>query len=364
MKKKKRVQLNNKKSSKLEFSLKLVLNVLLISILLLGSIYLFIMSITIDIENKYLLLSYTEESKVTYDVSLKQNPYYPTPTLGMNQQYPSALVDKVNIKFNYKFLTSENTNYKYRYFTTATLIANNKTTNLNAQNNNLLTKTYQLENEIAGEEKSSKEFIVDKNYTIDYNYFNSYIYNYKNAYSLNLESYIKVTMHVEVIDTYNDNVINTTKTMDVDIPLLTNPFGITINNPENISKDIYRKTNEVTSNTFFIVVSGIMFGTGLLLAFQEFRKVIKSDSIQSKYINRLHKIMTANSEVIVKIKNKINLKNHNIIEVESIEALLDAQNELRIPITYFETKRNKEGYFVIVNGKEAWQYILKAEDDK
>ena len=212
--------------------------------------------------------------------------------------------------------------------------------------------------------KSAKEYILDKIYTIDYNYFNTYINNYKTTYSLNLDSYIKVTMYVEVIDTYKDNVINTTKTMDVNIPLLTNPFGISVNNPENISKDIYRKTNEVTSNTFFIILSGIMFGTGLLLAFQEFGKVIKSDSIQSKYINKLHKIMSTNSEVIVKIKNKLNLKNHNIIEVESIEALLDAQNELRIPITYFETKRNKEGYFVIVNGKEAWQYILKAEDDK
>ena len=58
------------------------------------------------------------------------------------------------------------------------------------------------------------------------------------------------------------------------------------------------------------------------------------------------------------------LKNSNIIEVESINALLDAQNELRIPIAYFETKKNKEGCFVIVNGKEAWQYIFKIEDEK
>ena len=29
-----------------------------------------------------------------------------------------------------------------------------------------------------------------------------------------------------------------------------------------------------------------------------------------------------------------------------------------------QTKKNKEGCFVIVNGKEAWQYIFKIEDEK
>lgn len=364
MKKKKRVNKRNKTKSRLEINFKLILNILLISILLLGSSYMFVMASAIDVENKDLLISYTEESDVSYLVTLKQNPYYQTTTLGMNQQYPSALIDKINIKMNYKFLTSEESNYKYRYFATTTLIADNKTNNLNSENNNLLTKTYQLENEITGSENNSKEYNLEREYSIDYNYFNTYIINYKNSYNLSLDSYIKVVMYVELIDTYQDNVINTTKTMEVKIPLLTNPFGITINNPENISKDIYQETNDVTSNTFFIIFAGIMFVAGLLLAIQEFKKVIKSDNEQSKYIHKLNKIMIANSEVIVKVTNKINLKNNNIIEVESIEALLDAQNELRIPIAYFETKRNKEGCFVIVNGKEAWRYILKIEDGK
>ena len=107
-----------------------------------------------------------------------------------------------------------------------------------------------------------------------------------------------------------------------------------------------------------------MLITSILLFIQELKKVMKYDKEQSKYLTELNKILLPNSEVIVKVKNKINLKNSNIIEVESINALLDAQNELRIPIAYFETKKNKEGCFVIVNGKEAWQYIFKIEDEK
>lgn len=366
MKKNKKVINKNKdmSKSKLEINTKLVINVLLITILLLGSIYLFMLSNDINIEDKKILNSYTEESDIKYSVSLKPNPYYPTTTLGMNQQYPSTLVDDINIKINYKFTTREESNYKYRYFATATLIANNKTNNINNENNNLLTKTYQLENEINGKQENTKEYSLEKTYTFDYDYYNQYIMNYKSTYNLNLDSYIKVTLYVEMINKYQDSTINSTRTMEVKIPLLTNPVGISINNPENISKSIYEQSNSITNSTFFTIFAGVMFIAGILLAIQEFKKVIKSDKEQSKYINKLNKIMAANSEVIVKITNKINLKNNNIIEVESIEALLDAQNELRIPIAYFETKRNKEGCFVIVNGKEAWRYILKTEDEK
>lgn len=364
MKKNKKVKKQIKSKSKLELNTRMFINILLISLLLLGSVYTFVMANAIDVENKELLISYTSETDVDYSVSLKQNPYYPTSTLGMNQQYPAALVDKINIKMDYRFITSENTSYKYRYFATATLIANNKNNNINKTNNNLLTKTYQLENTINGENENTKEFILNKEYKIDYNYFNNYITNYKNAYALSLDSYIKVTMYVELIDNYNDEVINATKTMEVNIPLLTNPFSITVVNPENTSKSLYSETNDVTSSIFFNAVASVMLITGIILAIQEFKKVIKSDREQSKYINKLNKIISANSEVIVKVKNKINLKDHNIIEVETIETLLDAQNELRIPIAYFELKRNKEGCFVIVNGKEAWRYILRVEDDK
>ena len=191
MEKKKRIKRRNISTPKLEINFKLILNILLISLLLLGAVYIFVMANTIDVEQKELLISYTEKSDVNYTVSLKENPYYSTQILGMNQQYPSALVDKIHIKMNYKLLTTEESDSKYRYFATATLIANNKVNTLNNQNNNLLTKTYQLENEITGIEPSSKEYNLEKEYTIDYDYFNTYITNYRNTYNLSLDSYIK-----------------------------------------------------------------------------------------------------------------------------------------------------------------------------
>lgn len=353
-----------KNKSKLDIRFKLIINGIIIVILFFGSIFLFTVANNINVESKKEIISYEEKSDISYTISIKPNQFYQTTTLGMNQYYPSAIIDKINIKFKYKFNTSKESNYSYRYFTTATLIANNSNADIATDNINLLNKTYQLENEIKGQEQNKKEFDLEKNYVIDYNYYNSFISAYKNTYDLSIDTYLKVKMYVEVIDNYQEVVINNTKMMEVNIPLLTNPVGINITNPDDVSHTLYQDISKKTSSKFFNILALIMLISSILLFIQEFKKVLKSDREQSKYIKELNKIIIPNSEIIIRVKNKINLKSSNIIEVETIEALLDAQNELRIPIAYFETKRNKEGCFVIVNGKEAWRYVLKVEDEK
>lgn len=357
-----RKKTNNR--TKLDIHAKLIINIIIIVILFFGSISLFMMSCNIDVKDKNVLMTYEEESNITYNVLLKNNPFYPTASLGMNQQYPASLINKINIKYKYDFKTSEKGNYTYRYFTTATIVINKKNDTSSQNSNLLLNKTYQLENEISGKEQNKDKFSIEKTYSINYSDYNNFVTAYKNTYNLSVDSYLKVTMYVEITDTYQDNSVIQNKTMELQIPLAVNTVAITINNQVDKNGVIEKDTNVIESNYFFIVLALIMLILSVLLFIQELKKVLKSDKKQSKYINELNKIISSNSEVIVKVKNKINLKDNNIIEVESMNELLDAQNELRIPIAYFETKRNEEGCFVIVNGKEAWRYILKVKDNK
>ena len=348
---------------KLEIQGKMVFNIIMISILFIGSIFMFIMAASINFQSHKLLITYVEESNVKYNVSLRPNAFYSTKTLDMNQQYPALAIDKINIEYEYKFNASQKGDYRYRYFTTATLVATNKS-NIVGDSDVIFTKPYQLENQITGSQTESDSYYLKKDYAIDYATYNNFINSYKNSYGLSVDAMLKVSMYVEVIDNYNGTIINTSKKMDVNIPLISNPVKITINNPANESKSIYDENASTGVSAFFIIFALIMLVSSILLFIQEIRKVLKSERAQSRYINKLNKIISANADVIVKVKNKIDLKDHKIIEVESINALLDAQNELRIPIAYFETKSNREGYFVIINGKEVWRYVFKVEEDK
>lgn len=352
---------SQKVKTKLDINAKLLINVIFISILFFGSIFLFSMATNINVEEKNINYTFEDKSEVTYEVLIKPNQFYSTNVLEMDQLYPSNIIDKINIKYKYNFETDKPTNYTYRYFTTATLLINGKA---NQKNNQLLKNTYQLESNVLGAEISKNNYNLEKDYVIDYNYYNNIVNNYKTTFNLDVDANLKVSMYIQIIDKYKKSTINESKNIDVIIPLNSNPVEITRNIPEAANIAIVKEINSITNSKFFIIVATIMLITSILLFIQEFKKVMKHDKEQSKYLTELNKILLPNSEVIVKVKNKINLKNSNVIEVESINALLDAQNELRIPIAYFETKKNKEGCFVIVNGKEAWQYIFKIEDDK
>lgn len=362
-KKKKKIDIDNAMKTQLDIKGRMLINGIIIVVLFVGSIFMYLIASNVRVENRKAIISYGEKSSISYNVNIKPNNFYPTTVLGMNQQYPANAIDKIKVNYKYTFNTNEKGNYRYRYFATATVIANNRDA-INGENPLLLNRSFQLENPTTGVQNENDKYEVEKEYLIDYATYNNFVNKYKNNYGLTINATLKVTFYVEVIDEYKDAVINRTRNMDVNIPLASNPIFITITNPQDMSETIYDEDSSTISSTILIAFATIMLVVGVLLLFQEVHKVVKSEKAQSRFISYINKIISANSEVIIKVKNKINLQGHNIIEVESIEQLLDAQNELHIPIAYFEVKKNREGHFVIVNGKEAWRYIYRVEEDK
>lgn len=362
-KKKKKIDIDNAMKTQLDIKGRMLINGIIIVVLFVGSIFMYFIASNVRVENRQAIISYGEKSSISYSVNIKPDNFYPTTVLGMNQQYPANAIDKIKVNYKYTFNTNEKGNYRYRYFATATVIANNRDA-VNGENPLLLNRSFQLENPTAGVQNENDKYEVEKEYLIDYATYNNFVNKYKNNYGLTINATLKITFYVEVIDEYKDAVINRTRNMDVNIPLASNPIFITITNPQDMSETIYDEDSSTISSTILIVFATIMLVVGVLLLFQEVHKVVKSEKAQSRFISYINKIISANSEVIIKVKNKINLQGHNIIEVESIEQLLDAQNELHIPIAYFEVKKNREGHFVIVNGKEAWRYIYRVEEDK
>ncbi len=347
--------------TKLDIHASLIINGIIIAVLFFSSIYLFVMASQIDTKNKKLVLAYNDQSDIAYEVILKPNPYYGTPTLGMNQQYPTALIDNIRINYKYNFNASNLVDYTYRYHVVATLEAKNKMDKSN--NNRLFYKEYVIANEIIGNQEDSTTYTLNKDFFIDYDIYNNLIVKYKNQFNLNVEASLKVTMYIDLVGKYQNEVIKRQRNMEVTIPLITNPISITSNKGEDLQTAIYDEENAIQKNNYYLIFAVIMGLTSILLLIQELRKVWKSDQEQSKYLKQLNRLIAPNAEVIVKVKNKIDLKQRNIIDVESMSELLDAQSELRIPIAYYETKENKEGYFVIVNGQEIWRYIFKVKDD-
>ena len=71
---------NNKQKTKLDIHGKLVFNGILIALLFFGAIFMLSIANNIDIENKNVLMTYEDNSEVTYLVTTKQNNFYQTST--------------------------------------------------------------------------------------------------------------------------------------------------------------------------------------------------------------------------------------------------------------------------------------------
>ena len=61
-------------------------------------------------------------------------------------------------------------------------------------------------------------------------------------------------------------------------------------------------------------------------------------------------------EKIDKMQNEID--NLNVIEVKNFDQLLDIEEEIRMPILFYETIPDEQGEFIIVCDNMAYRYVI------
>lgn len=84
-------------------------------------------------------------------------------------------------------------------------------------------------------------------------------------------------------------------------------------------------------------------------------------SIEKEYERKTHKILKTYNSILVKCKNIPLLSDKNIIMVETIEGMVNAQIEIRKPILYFQEEGSIS--FLLLDGTETYVYIIKMQEE-
>lgn len=84
-------------------------------------------------------------------------------------------------------------------------------------------------------------------------------------------------------------------------------------------------------------------------------------NLNNKYVSKLKQIFRTYDSVLVESKSVPSIKDKNVILVNSIEDLIDAQIELRKPIYYF--KQSSTCSFTLFDQDQALIYILKEDEN-
>ena len=201
---------------------------------------------------------------------------------------------------------------------------------------------------------------VKLNYDKYYDEYNAFKSENPFGTSAKLEVIMSVTNHGRYPGV---NQIKFDSSEKLTIPISYNSFYI--EDSVNIKKD-KQTVSQIANNKkekMLHVSHGIMFwviavvlGINFLITYNN---NVKKENI---FDRKVKKILSAYDSVIVRIEKVPVLKDMNVVEVSTMDELIDAQNEMRLPINFIEDKKRKVARFFIIKNNVVWIYALREGD--
>lgn len=323
------------------------------------SIFIIIDSININFKNNNSII-YKKNNNIDYKVYLKENDYFEEDYLEKDGQYISSIINNIKVNMKYSFQASNKFNYTYKYKIVGQLVVNhNQDDKLESQ---IFSKDYIFNDEKVISHNDSNEFDINEVFDINYQEFDQYIKVFKSNYALSVSALLKVKMYIE-IEGYSDNVTNgyhDSDILELDIPIAEPTIELSTANTEVDNQGIINGLKQGVIKNRVTFTFGIIFLViSLLVLISEIYDIYFHSYHQNSFIRTVNKILKMYDNVIVNSKTPLNLDNMKIINVSSFEELLDAEEELRIPIIYNEIEYNKKVTFTIINNDQAWVYTYE-----
>ena len=310
---------------------------------------------------KFNNVSYKSETKPSYKVYLFDNDYFDVPYLEEGRTYISSLINYIDIDFSNVTNFDTNVSGKYIYYINATVSADKG-------NSSYWSKTYTLSDMVTGEYSDTNEFKIDTNVKIDYQKYNDLLAEFKKEYGLTADGNLKVELKIESVTNTDilENDIQLSAVSEVNIPLTQQVIDLSIDASNNtisntVTDEYYDNDLSSFNKLVFIVMCALDICLLCMLIFVIYMLVHSN----SKYTKTLNKILSSYDSIIVNVNELPNLGDMSIIEVNDFTELIDAHNEVRMPINFYEELKNRKSVFVLVSSNNmAWIYKLYNEEIK
>ena len=331
----------------------LITSISLTTLLLFISTVLLYRSYNPSVRNKNLLVSYNSEDSISYKVKTNDNQFYLDDQLDMDKEYISSIIDKINFNVSYKFESSKTLNYEYNYSIIATLISNY---NVDNSNKEIWKKEFIIvpETNMLVEEDNFIE--INKDFEIEYQTFNDIMKAFKNEFSLDVDAYLNIDFNINLkSDSLENNSIIENNNINIQIPLLSNTTSIKYIKDGIKNNSIWTTVKDMESTS---IIVKIIYGLVAILSFiLDSLLLMKVYSITKKdrFYYESNKILKSYSDVLVKVNEMpgyLELKN---INVSNFEDMIDVNDELHLPILYFE-EENRITFFIM---SDSHYYVYK-----
>ncbi len=316
------------------------------------SIVIFLISIVVILNNSNkpeapIIEASNQDSKIDYRVKIFKNDFIKTEYMEKDKTYITDLVDDIEVNYNYKLTNSKKFDSNYKYNITYRIAVKH-----NSTGKELWTEEEKL--------IDNKDIIPNKNTIeiqdsaiVNYDALNDKVKQFKLDYNIPIDATLEINLNV--IDNNTNKIIAYT---GLATNLNTEIIDINKNEQSNIQAEI--KTESKQKTPIIVIIAIIVSIISILYTAYEIYNTIRYNlSRKSYYEKAINKILKNYGDIVAELVNPVDLSKLNVIDVKNFDQMLDVEEELRIPIMFYETEKNVSGEFVIVTNEIAYRYVLK-----
>lgn len=300
----------------------------------------------------------SQKNNINYYVSLFDNSFMDEKLLGMNQSYISSMIQSINITFSHDSSIDTNQSFDYDYTIYARLSASYKESN--GVETEIWDKMYPLKWQEQVKANQGK-ISINEQISIPYQDYKNIINDFKQSLGINVDAKLDVIMKMHQV--YRDTDSKTSKSI-LSVPMDQDVVQITTEYDKNDSFVKQENVSNLRMNSTVTVILLILLGVGFgFLIFAIVLKLLPSHS-KSKYEMMKNKIKKEYSSIIIDVDNHIDFSNFTIFDIKTIEELVDLEEEVRMPILFYEKKKNGVCYFVVIKDNYMYRFTLEDLEDE
>lgn len=340
----------------LSYSKRVIVTVVTLLVLFTVSLGLFISAINYD--NKH-TVNFDEKSNLDYKVYLLPNDFYGEEYLNKDMLYVASLIDKISIDFDYILSTHEKEYLDFSYDITAKLLI----TNLSGTRN-FYEKDYTILNNKKISMSNTTTMNIKETVDIDYDKYNKIASEFTNTYGL--ETYSKLVVYMNINKKSNENSffdMNSNNSMNVEIPLSTKQVQIQLNHSDiDHSSHVVKNESIRIKNYSFIVIASLLLLCSIPFIYKLIRLLLLLKNKKNNFDKYIDKILKEYDRLIVETDSAESFKKREIVKLNKFSELLDAHENLQLPIIYCPVTKHQKCYFYIKYKNTVYLLKIKAVD--
>lgn len=313
-------------------------------------------------DQEQLVLNYSSNTNLDYKIYLKPNKFYERSYLDKDKKYISNIINYMDVNLNYIFNTTVLSDTSYSYNVSAVISSDY---DLNGVTAELWSKTYQLVAPKSLTKTSSSGFQIKENLKIDYGKYEALANSFKEEYGISADTKLTILINIRSntsVSNYNKS-IPVSKTISLVMPLNKTVTDVTVSGTDAVSQNVTQIIKGERHINYVLLIGAIIAAIiSAPICFISFYKLFKITNV-SQYIVQQKKILKSYGDVIAEVTTKPDLHGLKIIEVKEFEDLINIEEELRVPILFYELIQESESWFIITTSTQAYRYILKSQSD-